>query len=178
MPNQRVPILHGGTRNDRCLVLVGFCLIKRLKMCAPAVVLFFVAASLFASPVFAQNSAKEAITSAQNSLKSCYEAVEQAQDAGANVDSLVSTLNYAADSLSKAQLAYSSNDYSLALTYANQSQSSLNGVVSEASTLHDNAVNTNNQNLLITALSIIVSVAILNVGVGAWEILNKRGGKS
>ncbi len=178
MPHQGIPILLGDTRNDRYLVLVGFCLVKRLKVCVPAVVIFFMAVSLFASPVFAQNSAEAAITSAQNNLKTCYEAVEKAQAAGANVDPLAAALNAAADSLSKAQLAYASNDYSSAITYATQSQTALNGVASQASTLQASAANTNTQNILITALSIAASICILSVGVVAWSILNKRGRKS
>ncbi len=151
---------------------------KGLRIFVPAIVILFLAASLFASPVFAQNSAQAAIDSAQSNLRSCYEAVEQAQAAGANVDSLMATLNDAASSLSQAQLAYASDENSTAINYATQSQSKLNGVTSEASILQANAINSDTQNLLVTFLSIISSVSILGVGLAAWIVLNKRDRRS
>jgi len=174
VPNQGISFFIDA-RNDKCLVLGGVGLVKRLNVCASLAVIFFVFASIFVLPVFAQNSAGAAIASAQNSLESCYKAVEQAQAAGANVDSLVATLNDAAGSLSEAQLAYASGDYSSAYNYASQSQSALNGVTSEASTLQANADNSSSQNSLIVVLSLFSSVVILGVGVGGWVALNKRG---
>lgn len=134
---------------------------------------------MLASPIFAdQNSAQSAISSAQSSLKSSYDAVEQAQAAGANVTSLMATLNNAANSLSEAQLAYASNNYDSAYTYAIQSQNTLNGFSSQASALQQNAGNADNQNLMITVLSIVGSTAILCSGVAAWAILNRKGRKT
>ncbi len=154
-------------------------LIKGLKTCVIAVVILFITAALFASPVFAQqNSAQTAIISAQNNFKSCYDAAKQAQAAGANVDSLMTTLNDAAGSLSKAQLAYASNDYNSAYTYATQSQTMLNGFISQAAALQQNANNNDNQNFIITILSIIGSVAIVCVGIAAWVTLNRKPRKT
>ena len=153
-------------------------LIKGLKTCVIAVVILFITTALFASPVFAdQNSAQTAIISAQNSLKSCYDATKQAQAAGANVDTLMATLNDAAGLLSEAELAYASNDYNSAYTYATQSQSKLNGFISQATALQQNALNNDNQNFIITILSIMGSVAILCVGIAAWVNLNRKGRK-
>lgn len=62
-----------------------------------------VATAWFAAPVFAdQDSAQAAINALQNRLKTCYGAVEQAEAAGANVNSLMANLNDAAGLLSKA----------------------------------------------------------------------------
>jgi hypothetical protein len=154
-------------------------LIKGLKTCVIAVVILFITTALFASPVFAdQNSARTAIISAQNNLKSCYDAANQAQTAGANVDPLMATLNDAAGLLSEAQLAYASNDYNSAYSYATQSQSKLNGFISQATALQQNANNNDNQNFIITISSIIGSVAILCVGIAAWVTLNRKGRKT
>jgi ATP-dependent Zn protease len=153
-------------------------LIKGLKIFIIAVVILFITSASFASPVFAdQNSAQTAIMSAQNNLKTCYDAVKQAQAAGANVDSLMVTLNDAAGLLSEAELAYASNDYNSAYTYATQSQSKLNGFTSQATALQQNAVNNDNKNF-ITIVSSIASVAILCVGIAAWVILNRKGRKA
>ena len=138
-----------------------------------------VATAWFAAPVFAdQDSAQAAINALQNRLKTCYGAVEQAEAAGANVNSLMVNLNDAAGLLSKAQLAYASNDYNSAYTYASQSQKSLDNFVSQASALKANANQENAAVYLTTVLSTSTSVALLCVGIGAWLILNRQGRKS
>ena len=154
-------------------------LIKGLKAFVIAVVILFITAAVFSSPVFAQqNSAQTAIISAQNNFKSCYNAAKQAQAAGANVDSLMATINSAAASLSEAQLAYASNDYNSAYTYAIQSQNTLNGFISQATALRQSADSNDIQNSIITILSIIGSVAILCVGIFAWVKLNRKSRKT
>jgi hypothetical protein len=154
-------------------------LIKGLKTCVIAVVILFITTALFASPVFAdQNIAQTAIISAQNNLKTCYDAAKQAQAAGANVDSLMATLNDAAGLLSEAELAYASNDYSSAYSYAIQSQSKLNSFIFQATALQQNADNNDNQNFMVTISSIIGSVVILCVGIAAWVTLNRKQRKT
>ncbi|MGA2385831.1 MAG: hypothetical protein ABSG33_04785 [Candidatus Bathyarchaeia archaeon] len=152
---------------------------KGVRACAAAIMILFVATALFSSQVFADpNDAKSAIISAQNTLKSCYDATKQAQAAGANVDQLTATLNKASGLLSEAQLAYAANDYSSAYTYAVQSQNELSGLISQATALQQNANNNDTQNLVIVILSIIGSVAVLSVGIAAWFILSRKGRKS
>jgi len=154
-------------------------LIKGLKTFLITATILFITTALFASPVFAdQNSAQTAIMSAQNNLKSCYDAAKEAQAAGANVDSLMTTLNDAAGSLSEAELAYASNDYNSAYSYAIQSQSKLNGFIFQATALQQNADNNDNQNFRVTISSIIGSVAILCVGIAVWVNLNRKGRKT
>ena len=153
-------------------------MIKGLKTLVTAVIILSITTALFASPVFAQNSAQSAIMSAQNNFKTCYDTAEQAQAAGANVDSLMVTLNDAAGLLSEAQLAYASNDYSSAYAYATQSQAKLNGFISQATALRQNANNNDNHNFIIAISSIIGSVAILCVGTAAWVILNRKQRKT
>ena len=137
------------------------------------------AIACFAAPVFAdQSSAQIAISALQNRLKTCYGAAEQAEAAGANVNNLMADLNDAAGLLSKAQLAYASNDYTSAYTYASQSQQSLDNFVSQASALQANADQKNATAYLTTVLSIVTSLALLCVGVGAWLILNRQGRRS
>jgi hypothetical protein len=154
-------------------------LIKGLKTFVITIVILFITTALFASPVFAdQNSAQTAIISAQNNLKTCYDAAKQAQTAGANVDPLMAALNDAAGLLSEAQLAYASNDYNSAYNYATQSQTTLNGFISQATALQQNANNNDNQNFMTLVSSVIGSVAILCVGIAAWVTLNRKQRKT
>ena len=141
--------------------------------------LLFVATALFSSQVFADpNNAKSAIILAQNNLKSCYDAVKQAQAAGANVDQLAANLDEASGLLSDAQLAYAANNYTSAYGYAVQSQNELSGLISQAAALQQNANSNNTQSLVIVILSIIGSVAVLSGGIAAWFILSRTGRKS
>ena len=125
-----------------------------------------------------QNSAQSAIASAQTAMGNCYQAIKQAENSGANVTSLVVSLNGAADLLSEAQLAYASGDYDSAYTYATQSQSAMNSIPTQASTLQETAKNDASQNFMIATLSAVTAVSILCIGVGAWVALNRKGRKS
>ena len=130
---------------------------------------------MFVSPVFAsQGDAQNAISSAKNTVKNCYEAVKQAESAGANVDSLMATLNNAAGLLSKAELAYAGNDYASAYTYATQSQSQLGDFTSQASALTANAQANDTQNFVYVILSVVGSVGILCTGIAAWVISGRK----
>jgi triphosphoribosyl-dephospho-CoA synthetase len=154
-------------------------LIKYLKASIAAIMILFITTASFASPVFAdQQSAQTAISSAKNTIKGCYDAVKESEAAGANVDSLMGALNDAAGLLSKAELAYASNDYDSAYSYATQSKSKLNGFISQAVALKETAINNDNQNFTIIVLSIIGSVAILCVGTIAWIVLNRKNRKN
>lgn len=170
---QRIPIPILSLSNKR--LIWGFSLIKSLRTLVLVAAILLLTTSLFGSSVFAeQNGSPDAITSAQNTLKTCYEAAEQAQAAGANVTSLMDTLNDAAGLLTESELAYASNDYNSANNYPSQSQSALNGFTSQASALQQNAENSHNQSILTVILSVIGSIAILGVGIGAWVTLNRK----
>jgi len=139
----------------------------------------FLVVAIFVSPVFAnQGGAQNAISSAKNTIKNCYDAVTQAESAGTNVDSLMITLNDAAGSLSKAELAYASNDYNSAYTYATQSQSKLGDFTSQATVLKENAQANATQNFVYTILSLAASIGILCAGVAAWVVLGRRERRS
>lgn len=121
-----------------------------------------------------QGSAQESISSAKTNLRDCYSAVLQAESAGANVDSLVVTLNQAAGLLTNAELAYASMDYDAAYSYASQSQSELSGFNAQAIALQQNASANALQNSLFTLFTLVLSVAVLCVGIVVWVVLNRR----
>lgn len=140
-----------------------------------AIIVISLAMPLLAFPVFAdQASAQTAIVSAQTNIQKCYEAAEQAEAAGANIDSLMNTLNNAASLLSEAQLAYAAGNYNSSYTYAVQSQSQLSGFMSQAIGVQDNAVNVNNQDHETAVFSIVISIAILCIGIGIVLGLNRK----
>ncbi len=131
--------------------------------------------ALFTSPVFAQQeNSQTAIESAKKAIKDCYDGVKEAEALGANVTSLMVTLNSAAGLLSQAELAYASNDYNAAHNYATQSQSTLDGFTSQTATLKQNAINSQNENIALTIFSVIGSIALLCVGIGAWVSLSRK----
>ena len=75
---------------------------------------------------------------------------------------------------SEAKLAYAGKDYNSSYIYATQSQSTLNDLISQVSALTENANNSDNQNFIISVLSVIGSLAILCLGVVAWFAISRR----
>ncbi len=146
---------------------------KKTQLSLAALTSIILVGVILASPVASQGSAQSAISSAKNSIAQCYSAVQQAESAGGNVDYLITMLNQAADSLSKAELAYSSGDYATAYSAASQCQSQLAGLMSQANALQQSAEATRSQNSVFTMLSLTFSVSVLCTGIGAWVILNK-----
>jgi hypothetical protein len=90
---------------------------------------------MVAMPLVVCQDAQSAIHSAKNALRDAYKAVLLGESAGTNVESLMITLNEAADLLSKVELADAAKDYGAANNYASQSLSKLNGLTVEAATL-------------------------------------------
>jgi hypothetical protein len=121
-----------------------------------------------------QGSAKSAVTSTQQILKDCYFAVKKAESTGANITQLIATLNDAATDLSKAQLAYASQNYDSAYTYAIQCQNKLSGIGSQANELTANAQVADNQNSIYTLLLSTVSIALVFAGFGITNFLSKK----
>jgi hypothetical protein len=150
-------------------------LVKYLKTFTAAIGILFLFTVIFTSPVMAeQGSAQTAISSAKNNIKSCFDAVKESEAAGANIDFLMVILNDAAGLLSKAELAYASNDYNSAFDYASQSKNKLNNFIPQATALKVTAIKNSNQNFITIVLSLVVSVAILCVGIVAWVVLNRK----
>ena len=148
---------------------------KNLKIGLVAVLAVFVFTGAFAVPAFAQStSAQTAISSAQESLKNCYLALKDAESAGANVNPLMVTLNDASELLTKAQLAYASNDGGAAYNYASQSKSELSDFVAQATALKQSALASDTQDAVFTVLLLAVAVGIACAGVVAVVVMNRR----
>jgi len=127
------------------------------------------------SPVWAQDGAASAISSAKNTIISCYSAAREAEAAGANITTLTATLNTATSLLSQAEFSYSIADFDAAFDLASQSQSTLTSLVGEANALREAAAQQQNQDFLINVVgSIIGTFVVLVAGFAVWFFLNKK----
>jgi hypothetical protein len=132
---------------------------------------------IFVPPVVvaAQTDAAAAITSAKEQIVTCYQAARDAEGAGANITSLTAILNDAGSLLSRAELAYSMNDFDTARDFAVQSQGRLDGFVSEATALKESAMQQRSQDFMINVVgSIVGAFAVLGAGAATWFLLKKR----
>lgn len=143
----------------------------QISICA---LLALVLCALAAFPLTEGQVAGSTVNQAQKTFATSVQAVAQAQSAGANVDALMTTLSEAAGLLSKAQLAYSAGNYSIANNYANQCMSKLSGLNNEASALQKKADDQKNQSSFYTTLTLMVSAALLVSGVLTWSVLSKQ----
>lgn len=122
----------------------------------------------------AQTSAQGAIQTAQNTLQTCTQAVAAAETAGANVETLIPTLQQANNQLNQAQLAYAAGNNEDAYRYASQSQTTLNNLANQAAALQNAAAQTKTGQQTANTLSLIVAVALFAAGVVSWFTLNRQ----
>jgi hypothetical protein len=144
-------------------------------------IFFLTAMLLFAISAFLplaradQTDAAAAIASAKEQILICYQAAKDAEGAGANITVLVAVLNDAGTLLSRAEFAYSVNDFDTARDLAIQSQSTLGALVSEANTLKETATQQRNQDFLINVVgSLAGAFAVVGAGVATWIFLKKK----
>lgn len=122
-----------------------------------------------------QGGATNAISGAMSQLVSCYDAVRDAEAAGANVTSLTGVLNEAGLLLSQAEFAFSNGDFGAAQDYAVQSQGKVANVVSEANAFLISAGAHQNQDFLINVVGSTAGTAAVLVGSWVlWSFLKKR----
>jgi len=120
--------------------------------------------------VNSENEAAAKITEAENALNSAYEAVLQAEKAGANITDLLSNLTEAGDLLSEAKLVLSTNE-SAAVDFAVESQAKLNGFSAKADAL---ALAATQQRYWDFMVNIEGSVAVVCGGLIVWTVLKRK----
>jgi len=120
--------------------------------------------------VNSENEAAAKITEAENALNSAYEAVLQAEKAGANVTDLLSNLTEAGELLSKAKLVLSTNE-SAAADFAVESQAKLNGFLAKADALKVAATQQRYWDFIV---NIEGSVAVVCGGLIVWTVLKRK----
>lgn len=139
--------------------------------------LFMFIAAVFIQRVFCltQADVESAIQSAERELLEGYNAVYEAEKAGANVSGLLKVLNDAGWLLSRAKLAYSIGVFDLAYECALNCSQRLEDIVSQANSLKLEAEQANRMDFLINYLgSAAGSVAVLVGGYAVWFFIKKR----
>jgi hypothetical protein len=146
------------------------------KISFAVAIFLLLSVNVVASPAWAEQAdAATVISSVQNTIVACYNAVKEAEAAGANITVLVSTINKAGSLLSQAKTAYATNDFDVALNLAVQSQNLLSNFIEETNTLKENATQQQKQDFLINVVgSIVGAFAVIIGGFAVWIILKKR----
>ena len=139
-------------------------------------ILLLICANILISPAYAEDAEEAAtvISTAKNKLLSCYEAVREAETTGANITSVLISLNEAGSLLSRAELAFSQDDFDAALSFGVQSQNSLNGVLEAANVLKETGQQEQFMNSLIKVVASLLGVIVVLVaGFAVWRFLKK-----
>jgi len=134
-------------------------------------------AVLFVPPVlgYSENEAKTAVKAAESEVFTCYDVAFEAEKAGANVSALLSALNEAGLSLSKAKRAYSDGDFDSSVSFANECQSKLNGFVDQATSLRSDAEQAGYLDFMVNFVgSGVGALSIVVGGFALWTFLKKR----
>ena len=144
-------------------------------------IFFLTAMLLFAISAFLplaradQTEATAAIASAKEQILTCYQAANDAEEAGANITALAAVLNDAGTLLSRAEFTYSISDFDTARDLAIQSQNTLGDFVPEADTLKETATRQRNQDFLINVVgSLVGAFAVVGAGVSTWIFLKRK----
>jgi hypothetical protein len=137
---------------------------------------------LFLLPVFivrvnasSEETAALAITEAEETVASAYEAVLEAEKAGANVTNLLNVLNEAGILLSKAHLAYDMGDFDSARDFAVWCKGNLTGFVDEAEALKQSAIQRRYWDFTVNVVgSAVGAVAVVVGGFASWTFLKRK----
>ena len=144
-------------------------------LCAVTFFIFILVSSTSQALCFNQAEAESEIQSAEGGLLDCYEAVYEAEKAGANVSSLLRVLNEAGWPLSKAKLAYNNGDFDLAYVYASNCSQRLEGIVNQTNSLKLEAEQASRMDFLINYVgSAAGAVAVIIGGHVVWVLIRRR----
>jgi hypothetical protein len=100
--------------------------------------------------------------------------VQSAEASGTNVTNLADIMTQSEAKLSQAEQAYNNGDFDAATAYARESQSLLQGLVSQADSLRQTAEVQKSSNFRIVEIGIGASVAVVACGIGVWVLLDRR----
>lgn len=141
---------------------------------ASSLCILLLLSSMTACVVNSENEAATKIGEAENALNSAYEAVLEAERAGANITGLLDNLTEASELLFEAKWVLSSNE-SAAVDFAVESQARLNGFLVKADTLRVAAAQQLYWDFMVNVVgSIIGSVAVIGGGFIVWAVLKKK----
>lgn len=151
--------------------------VRRMKFVFVLFLLLMLAPLSFALTCYGvgESDARALVSGAQQRMNTCYRAAADAAKAGANVTGLLSTLDDAGNSLSKAELALYQADFNSAYSLALESEGKLNGFEDVASGLKVSAVNAGSLDFAVNVVgSSVGAVVVLVLGFLVWRLLRKR----
>lgn len=135
----------------------------------------FCVSSLFCCFVAADEETSLAIAAAEDRIVDCYNAVAEADRAGANVTALLVVLEESGWLLSRARLAYSVEDFGSAVDFADQSREMLEGFVAEADLLREGALQQGYWDFMVNFVgSTVGALAVVFGGFAVWVLLKRR----
>jgi hypothetical protein len=142
-------------------------------------VVLLIFASQFVTPIaFAEVSKDQAasvLTDANAAVTSSYQAVYKAEDAGANISSLLVQLNDAAGSLARAHLAYDSGNFDSSQRFTVQCQEKLTGFVAHANALREAAIQSHHTDFMVNVVgSLVGALGVVGVGFLMWFFLKRN----
>ncbi len=146
---------------------------------APITAVFFLVI-LTCSITFRVFGASEAEASAimdgtEETIIQCYSAIAKADNVGANISTLLMTLQQAGELLSQASLSFNTGDFDSALDLASQSQELLKGFISDAEGLTDVTIQENYSGVVTTILTSTFGAIVVVVGsVILWFRTKKK----
>ena len=148
------------------------------KFSSVFVILLILASPLFVSVAVAEpseNEAASALANADGVVASAYQAELKAEEAGANVSSLLVLLNKAGDNLAQAHIAYSSGDFDETIRLADLSRIFGEEVLNEANELQGLARARSAQRLWSTATGSAIGVmAVVFGSFLVWRVFKRR----
>ena len=152
--------------------------VSGLRVIAALFVLFAFVSSIFVSGIQAldvEDVALSAIESAESAIGLAYEAVLEAEGAGANVSGLLDELNDGAEALSKAYMSNRVGDFDDAVYFADLCCVLVGGIEAEANVLRDVVAAERTHRLLLSTLgSVLAVVCIFYGGFLGWRFFKSR----
>jgi len=122
------------------------------------------------------NEAASAISQAEEVVVSAYEAVLEAEQAGADVSGLLFWLNEAGEYLAASRMFLRLEDFSESVRLSDLGEAIGKDVERDAHVLKDLALGESVQRMLFTAVGSLIGVVLVVVGsFWLWNFLRKRG---
>ena len=153
------------------------------KLAMPKLLVVFLIFSAFICPVVVfgvdasgEDNAVSAISEAEGAMEWAYEAVLEAERAGADVSGLLVSLNEAGEYLAAAQMSFRLEDFNETVRLADLSKAVGEDVEMEAYVLTDSALSESEQRVWFTATGSAIGIMLVVSGsFWLWILLKKRG---